>query len=1181
MLESRFIFTGDAVAAGDRAALRPAMFPVEDRGTGAERTLKLWRKTGTPADHDLRQLWQHEMRQVQRVMAYAGAREIIVDVLEFVEDDENFGVVLERVGQPLGELRRRAPRQHWLRNLAAPRPRALFWRNLKRVVAALGIVHAQGLVHGRLSADSIMTEGADEPDFQLGGFEWSLWLSADLAEHSHAKVTPAAAVNRAESYSFAEDWRSLGLLAADCFDAEVRASGDIVSRADTDGPAILHTPERILLKRLVSPARMDQLDAESIGRAIDDLIVSIGRSGSARAGAFVLTFDQNSRLGEAVYDATSGGIAIDEYRRQLDWVRGDLDGGATLLVPNTFDPEKTQLQLRLVTDSMVYRLRPFRDGGAVLWDIAVCQAVEVRNSHFSLGDVEEHSLTQNIIVAANGREAQEITGRLGANALDWSGFATQIGHVGSASEHEAVRRALLLVQVVEAVVKALEVYPVEVLHRGRRNGRSFVLLRAEPDNDRDRVAKKIGLVESANALRRLFEEEHQDAEAKWSLSQASSLGANRTSDVTVSFVDVDDHRGSRAYHFEIDEELPADGPFFLRAARDPGTEQVIGRRLRNIKAVNTRVDLGEMLADPWRVRRSSRETLSEDDRKDPAFLDLDEPKQEALAGLWGTLPSYFVVGPPGVGKTKLATEVVRRRFLANRSTRMLVSAQGHDALDHLQTKIKESLTEAELSDVLVVRSTSSDRRTTSDEDVQRTGVDYLNRLSSSSLAQNAPAQLTARLTELREAADRLRVARETVDREHRSGLGAIARLVLDAANIVISTANSSDVERLVETREQFDWVIVEEAAKAIGPELIGPLMLSGRRLLIGDHHQLPPFGADRLVKILGDHDLVQHALDLAEQTIGPLLRDGELDELDEIVADADALREAASTALRLLEPFRTVVEDDERRGLANPGHRAISATLTEQRRMDPAIAEVVSKTFYNGRLTTETKRAKAAAERTSPVLHLGALPSSPVVVVDFPHVSSTGRPDAMEQGRPRWHNRAEVEAVVDVLRLLRARDGTDPPTLAVLSPYKAQVGKLHERVAAALVGDLKHLDAFKAVRSNGAFVGTVDSFQGSEADVVVLSLVRNNAMTGGRALGFLRDRRRMNVALSRAKSHLIVVGSLAFLREAVRGVNPDHETHDLSFLTTLVEAINDLRAQRRGDIPLASFVAPAELKARP
>ncbi|AFK54012.1 DEAD/DEAH box helicase [Tistrella mobilis] len=1177
-LEERFVFVGDAVAAGDREALRSAMFEVEDRITGLERTLKLWRKTGTAVDDDLRQLWHHEMRQVQRVMAYAGARDVIVDVLEFVEDDENFGVVLERVGQPLVERRRRAPRPHWLRNLGAPRPRTLFWRNLKRVVTALGIVHAQGLVHGRLTADAIMTEGADEPDFQLGGFEWSLWLSADVAEHSHARVTPATAVNRAESYSFAEDWRALGLLAAECLDSEVRASGDIVPRAGLEVPIMLQVPERVLLKRLVAPGRMDHLEAGSIGRAIDDLIVTVGRSATARAGAFVLTFDAAARLGEAIYDASQGEIAGDEYRRQLDWVQADLDAGATLLVPQAFDPGRSQL--RLVTDNMVYRLRAFRDGGVALWDIAVAQGAEVRGSRFSLGDAEEHALTQGVIVTANAREAQETRGRLGPDALDWSGFAAQAREVEVPSETAAIRRALMLVQVVEAVVKALEVYPIEVLESGRAGGRRFVVLRAEPNNERDGVAKKVGLLESANALRRLFEEEHQDAEAKWRISQASSLGATRAGDVVASFVDVVEHRGRRAYRFEIDEELPDGDRFFLRTERDTGTEQVIGRRLRNIKALDTRVDLAEMLADPWRVRRSSRETLSEEDRKDPAFLDLDVPKQEALAGLWATLPAYFVVGPPGVGKTKLATEVVRRRFVADRSTRMLVSAQGHDALDNLQQKIKESLAEAALTDVLVVRSTTNDQRPTSDEEVHRAGLDYLERLSRSTLAADAPSPIRARVTALKEAAGRLETAKETVDRDHRAGLGAVSHLVLDAANIVISTANSPDVERLVEAREQFDWVLIEEAAKAIGPELVGPLMLSGRRLLIGDHHQLPPFEADRLVKILSDHSLVERALSIAEQMIGPLLRDGELDELEEIRGDADTLRETSSAALRLLEPFRTVVDDDERRALTNPAHRPVAATLTEQRRMDPAIAEIVSKAFYNRRLTTEEKRAKAAEREPPPMVHHGALPASPVVVVDFPHVSATGRVEAFEQARPRWHNPREVDAVVDVLRLLRARDPEDPPSLAILSPYKAQVEKLHHRVASARGRELKHLDEFRAVRSNGAFVGTVDSFQGSEADVVVLSLVRNNAMTGGRALGFLRDRRRMNVALSRAKSQLIIVGSLAFMREAVRGVNPDAESHDLSFLTEMVDAIEDLARRKRGDLPLASLVAPAELRAR-
>ncbi len=1179
-LEDRFEFIGDAVAAGNRAALRSALFEVNDKVTGVERSLKLWRKTGTSVDDDLRQLWLHEMRQVQRVMSYTGARDVIVDVLEFVEDDDDFGVVLERVGQPLSERRKRVSRQHWLRNLGGPRPRTLFWRNVRRLVNALGIIHAQGLVHGRITADVVMTEGADEPDFQLGGFEWSLWLSADLAGRTHAKIGPAASVNRAESYSFAEDWRALGILAADCLDSVVKPSGDVQPSGRGESSIVLNVSERVLLRRLVAPARMDQLDADSIGRSIDDLIASVARSVSTRAGTFIMTFDRLSKLGEAVYDATDGEIPIDEYRRQLDWVRADLDGGATLLVPKTFDPATSWL--KLVTNSMIYKIRAFRDEGSAVWDVAVCQAVEGRTGIFSLGDNDEHAFLQPVMIAGNSREAQELRGRLGPDALDWSALAGPAQDAGTLGEVDTIRRALTLVQTIEAVVKALEVYPVEILDTGRRDGRRFALVRAEPNNERDRIAKRIGLSETASALKRLFEEEHRDAEAKWRISQAASLGATRMSDVVASFIDVVDHKGRRSYQFEIDEALSDSGPYFLRTERDTGTEQVIGRRLRNIKALNTRVDLAEMLADPWRVRRSSRESLSDADRKDEAFHDLDKPKQDALAGLWSTLPSFFVVGPPGVGKTKLATEVVRRRFVADRSTRMLVSAQGHDALDNLQKKIKETLDESGLSDVLIVRSaTSSERRPTSDEDMSLAGLDYLDRLSRSALARDAPGPTRARINSLRESASRLGTAKGTVDRDQRSGLGAVSNLILDAANIVISTANSLDIERLVEAREQFDWVIVEEAAKATGPELIGPLMLSGRRLLIGDHHQLPPFEADRLVKILSDHSLVREALAMVTQLVGPLLRDGELDELDTIAANSGSLQDAAHMGLRLLEPFRTFAEEDERRQLANPGHRPIAATLTEQRRMDPAIAEVVSKAFYSGRLTTEAKRANAAETEEPPILQLGALPKSPVVVINFPHVSATGQGDGVERGRPRWHNPSEVSAVIDVLRHLRPRDPQKPPSLAILSPYKAQVDKLHERVAVARTRELQHLDQFASVRSNGAFVGTVDSFQGSEADVVILSLVRNNPRTGGGALGFLRDRRRMNVALSRAKSQLIIVGSLAFLREAVRGVNPDAESHDLSFLAAIADAIDGLAQRQRKGIPLATLIAPTLLGTRP
>ena len=166
---------------------------------------------------------------------------------------KNFGVVLERVGQPLDEKRKRVARPHWLRNLNGPRPRVLFWKNIARIVVALGIIHKQSLVHGRIGADVVMTEGLEEPDFQLGGFESKFGFTSDLAEKSQAKLGPAATLKRADRYSFANDPRDLGLMIADCLDTVVQNTGEVYPK---EGALIaLDVPERALLRRLVTPAR--------------------------------------------------------------------------------------------------------------------------------------------------------------------------------------------------------------------------------------------------------------------------------------------------------------------------------------------------------------------------------------------------------------------------------------------------------------------------------------------------------------------------------------------------------------------------------------------------------------------------------------------------------------------------------------------------------------------------------------------------------------------------------------------------------------------------------------------------------------------------------------------------------------------------------------------------------------
>ncbi len=1173
-LSERFDFVGEAVQApGDAKVLRAPVIAVYDRVAQIDRGLRVWRKTRTAIDADLRELWLHEMRQVRRLMSSAGASEVIVDLIELVEDDEEFGIVVEDAGQSLALMRSRVGQNHWLRNLRGGRARALLWGNVRRLARALGLVHGQGLIHGTLSANAIMTHGALDPDFRLTGFEWSLWFAAPANVPTHMDL-PAAALFRQQAYSFSADWRALGELVAELIGVRLSPTGE-VKAAKAEADVELSAIEAMLLRRLVYPGAAEALDGPSVTRSIDDIVADIARAGAVRTGRFIVLIPDSCGLAKAAAQATGNAIDSDERRLQLEWAAADSAAGATLFVqPKTsVAPER----LTLVTDTMSYALKAFTEqSGEASWDIAFCESASLREIEVVRGRRGvPHELLQPITFLPTHREARDLRSTLGAAVLDWSVFLGQAPSDPAADGRRAVRRALTLVQALEAFTKAMEILPVEAVEVDRDGGRRIVTLRAREDA-RDAVAVPIGLAPTDGALRRLFDDDGRQGDGNWLIGVSNRLDGGRSANVAATFLDVIDAQGLTGYRFELDDNLPTGVPLFLRSKQEQGTGAAIRRRLRNIAAIADQPIIADMLEDPWLIRRTSRETLLEDE----SFRELDAPKQDAMRRLWSTLPLFAVVGPPGVGKTRLAREVVVRRFKDEPSSRLLLTAQGHHALDHLQEEVTRALASIGHSDALVVRTTAE--RKPSDPDGARDDeepeydatrakvTEMLETLSGSALSATFPPPVRERL-----AAHARSAAVDDRDPEMRRSYQASANLLLDAANVVVSTTNSAAIGRMVAERANFDLVIVEEAAKATGPELAGALGLSGRQLLIGDHRQLPPFDADRMGKILSNDDLARKVIESAPDVVGSFFAEGELADLQAVVDDGPAFERLKGLATRMVQPFRAIVTGDEQRSVTGLPSRRLSAVLTEQRRMNPAIAEIVSHAFYDGKLTTS-----AGTAASSPVECTAPLPSSPVVVVDFEHVSRTGKSAQAEFRVRGFHNPREVLAVMDVLRLIRASPGDPPPTVAVLSPYREQVSRIREAFEAARrEGRLSDFEGFHPVRSAVGYFGTVDSFQGSEADVVVVSLVRNNSRTGRSGLGFLSDPRRMNVLLSRAKSKLVIVGSLRFLREAVRGVDPGGEKDDLRFLTTALDVVQRLAQQRGEDgIALAAVIRPESLR---
>jgi superfamily I DNA and/or RNA helicase len=152
---------------------------------------------------------------------------------------------------------------------------------------------------------------------------------------------------------------------------------------------------------------------------------------------------------------------------------------------------------------------------------------------------------------------------------------------------------------------------------------------------------------------------------------------------------------------------------------------------------------------------------------------------------------------------------------------------------------------------------------------------------------------------------------------------------------------------------------------------------------------------------------------------------------------------------------------------------------------------------------------------------------------------------------------------------LRA-DGTatETPSIAVLSPYSQQVRRLGQAISEQRSGRLAHLSAFDSPLKATNFCGTVDSFQGSEADIVIVSLVRNNHHTTVRgALGFLSDYRRMNVLLSRARWQLVIVSSRNFLSAVVEAAKGTEDEKDVEFIKTMVRFLD--KGERQGVVQIA------------
>ncbi|WP_179298434.1 DEAD/DEAH box helicase [Halopseudomonas pelagia] len=283
------------------------------------------------------------------------------------------------------------------------------------------------------------------------------------------------------------------------------------------------------------------------------------------------------------------------------------------------------------------------------------------------------------------------------------------------------------------------------------------------------------------------------------------------------------------------------------------------------------------------------------------------------------------------------------------------------------------------------------------------------------------------------------------------------------------------------TSTVFDLVVIDEAARSTASELAVPMQAGSWVVLVGDQEQLEPRFKEEVVSTVVDE-----------------------------------------TGFAANE----IVKSDFERVFESPIGKEIGRRITTQYRMLPPIGRMVSNTFYNGELDS----GRVVSEH-SPEVFPDSLKHTLTWVYTDDLKEKGYQKSEVGKSRKSLTNPKELEVIMgmisewdkspEFIQWLEARNDLDY-AIGVICTYGAQATALKQKLRVASVSNVMR----QAIK-----IDTVDSYQGKENLIVILSLVRNNSdgrIVDGKPTirsGFMKRPNRINVATSRAMDRLVIVGA--------------------------------------------------------
>ncbi len=450
----------------------------------------------------------------------------------------------------------------------------------------------------------------------------------------------------------------------------------------------------------------------------------------------------------------------------------------------------------------------------------------------------------------------------------------------------------------------------------------------------------------------------------------------------------------------------------------------------------------------------------------PGFVPNDDQLMVAQKVVKGTEPVLNIEGPPGTGKTSLAIAIIRLLVKKNPDVRILVCGPSNKSADRVVELLNKMLTESSDIDDSTLR-------------VLRVYSTPLEQIQKSGEVPNALHVLAEKLTPgNRHELEDLKMKQDELELLQGEGPEEVRGFTQKAHDLI---------KEISEIRKRLQAICFETRQPNV---VVTTCYGSGSHWLQGynfTHVIVDEVGQAQIVEALFA------CTQISKMHAKQVILVGDRHQLTPIILSIGVAGLILSTCLSAtLEDSRMVLRIRLRRCY----------------RMHPCMLRFINYATYNMELfttLTPADRASIARVFSFPV------PDEPQVFFEV-----LGAESQSPNQPSRW-NDAEVEVVVEIIRQLVTECEISIFDVAALSFYEAQRRAIANRLLE--VGLLRSLVEARSIVAN------VDSFQGREKEVIVLSCVRSSPQGERVDIGFLKSPNRANVAMTRARSALIIVGN--------------------------------------------------------